>query len=104
MVDIAPPDPDADPVRDAKAIVEELRKYDPTLYDKPRWLVLNKLDLVPEDEGEARVKSFLKALRWKGPYYSIAAISGTGCEALTYGVMEWLDAHRATTAAPDLTE
>src|SRR2546421_552847 len=61
IVDIAPPDPDADPVRDAKAIVEELRKYDPTLYDKPRWLVLNKLDLVPEDEREARVKSFLKA-------------------------------------------
>src|SRR4029079_14520533 len=50
LVDIAPFDPDADPVRDARAIVDELRKYDAALAAKPRWLILNKLDLVPEDE------------------------------------------------------
>jgi GTP-binding protein len=52
IIDLVPPDPDADPVHDAKAIVAELRRYDPSLYDKPRWLVLNKLDLVPADERD----------------------------------------------------
>ena len=50
LVDLAPFDPEADPVADAKAIVEELRKYDEALYNKPRWLALNKLDLIPEEE------------------------------------------------------
>jgi GTP-binding protein len=53
LVDLAPFDPEADPVADAQAIVEELRKYDEALYNKPRWLVLNKLDLIP-DEKSAR--------------------------------------------------
>ncbi|HET9046145.1 MAG TPA: GTPase ObgE, partial [Casimicrobiaceae bacterium] len=76
LVDIAPLDPEVDPVRDARAIVKELKKYDEALYDKPRWLVLNKLDLVPEDERDARVKAFVKAYRWKGPVFAVAAISG----------------------------
>ena len=50
-----PPDPEADPVRDARAIVHELEKYDASLHAKPRWLVLNKLDLIPEEERAARV-------------------------------------------------
>ena len=54
LVDLAPFDPEADPVADAKAIVEELRKYDDALYAKPRWLVLNKLDLIPEEERAER--------------------------------------------------
>ena len=84
MVDVAPLDPDADPVRDARAIVRELKKYDDALHAKPRWLVLNKLDLVPEDEREARVAAFVKAYRWKGPVFAIAAINGEGCRALTF--------------------
>jgi GTP-binding protein len=99
IVDIAPLDPDADPVREARAIAEELRKYDPQLYDKARWLVLNKLDLIPEEERDARVRKFLKALRWKGPHFTISAIDGTGCNALTYAVMEWLDTHRPAATA-----
>jgi GTP-binding protein len=95
VVDIAPLDPEAQPVRDARAIVRELKKYDPKLHAKPRWLVLNKLDLVPEDEREDRVKTFVKAYRWKGPVFSIAAISGEGCRALTFAIQEWLDAHPA---------
>ncbi len=58
------------------------KRYDVALYDKPRWLVLNKLDLVPEDEREARVKAFVKAYRWKGPVFAIAAVNGEGCRAL----------------------
>jgi GTP-binding protein len=99
LVDIAPPDPTADPVRDARAIVRELGNYDPALRAKPRWLVLNKLDLVPEDEREARVAAFVKRYRWKGPVFAIAAISGEGCRALTYAVQDWLDAHPAAVAA-----
>jgi GTP-binding protein len=99
VVDLAPLDPDADPVADARAIVKELAKYDRALAEKPRWLVLNKLDLVPEDERESRVKAFVKALRVKGPVFGIAAINGTGCRELTFAVQDWLDAHPAE--APD---
>ena len=95
LVDVEPLDPDADPVRDARAIVKELAKYDQALFDKPRWLVMNKLDLVPEDEREARVKAFVKSYRWKGPVFAIAAISGDGCRALTFAIQDWLDAHPA---------
>jgi GTP-binding protein len=98
VVDIAPLDPDADPVHDAKAIVAELARYDPALLAKPRWLVLNKLDLVPERERAARIRGFVRRLRWKGPTFGIAAVNGDGCIALVYAIQEWLDAHRA---APD---
>jgi len=93
LVDIEPLDPDADPVRDARAIAKELHKYDEALAAKPRWLVLNKLDLVPEEEREARVKAFVKSYRWKGPVFAIAAIRGDGCRALTFAVQQWLDEH-----------
>src|SRR6187200_2679740 len=59
VVDIAPPDPDADPIADARAIVGELGKYDAALAAKPRWLVLNKIDLIPADERAARCKAFV---------------------------------------------
>ena len=103
LVDVEPLDPDADPVRDARAIVKELAKYDQALFDKPRWLVLNKLDLVPEDEREARVKAFVKSYRWKGPVFAIAAISGDGCRALTFAIQDWLDAHPAY-SVPNATD
>ena len=105
VVDIAPADPDADPVRDARAIVRELGKFDPALQERPRWLVLNKLDLVPEAEHDARVKAFVKAYRWKGKSFAIAAIDGEGCRELVYAVQDWLDAHPGAEApvaqAPD---
>ena len=95
IVDIAPFDPEADPVRDAKAIVTELKRYDVALFEKPRWLVLNKIDLVPEDEREARVQAFVKAYGWKGPVFAVAAVNGEGCRALVFKIQDWLDAHRA---------
>ena len=104
LVDLAPPDPDANPVADARAIVAELRKFDPALAEKPRWLVLNKLDLVPESEREARCKAFVRAMRWKGPVFAISAIDGGGCRALVHAVQAWLDAHPAApqeASAPD---
>jgi GTP-binding protein len=98
LVDLAPFDPEVDPVREAQAIVEELRKYDESLYEKPRWLVLNKLDLIPEEEREARVNAFLKALRWQDRHFEIAAINGEGCATLMQAVMTWLDQHAPVAA------
>ncbi len=81
IVDFAPFD-GADPVAQAKAIVGELKKYDAGLYEKPRWLVLNKLDMVPNDEREARVKDFVKRFKYKGPVFEISALTREGCEGL----------------------
>jgi GTP-binding protein len=99
VVDVAPLDPGADPVADARAIVAELAKYDPALHAKPRWLVLNKLDLVPEDERDRRMKAFVRAYRWKGPVFGISAIGASGTRALVYAIQDWLDAHPAVPEA-----
>ena len=82
VVDFAPFDENVDPVQQAKAIVAELKKYDPGLYNKPRWLVLNKLDMVPAEEREARVKDFIKRMRYKGPVFQISALTREGREPL----------------------
>jgi GTP-binding protein len=100
IVDLAPFDEDADPVRDAHAIVEELRKYDDELYRKPRWLVLNKIDLIPEDEREARVQAFVDAYLGKQNrgdeisasrrVFAVSALTGAGCNELAFAVMDFL--------------
>lgn len=93
IVDLAPFE-NVDPVKEAKAIVKELQKYDETLYDKPRWLVLNKLDVVPEDERAKRVKDFVKRFGWKGPVFEISALNRDGCEALVIEIYEYLAQQR----------
>ncbi len=90
LVDLAPIDPSVDPVRDAAVILQELAAYDPTLVGKPRWLVLNKLDLLPENEREARIAEFLA--RWQSidvpaRYFCISAMNGDGCRQLTDALM-----------------
>lgn len=95
LVDFAPFDDAVDPVKQAKAIVGELKKYDDALYQKPRWLVLNKLDMVPEEEREAKVKDFVKryrtALKIKAadslPVFQISALTREGCEPLVQAIM-----------------
>jgi GTP-binding protein len=99
MVDIAPFDPEVDPVAQARAIVAELRKYDKALVDKPRWLVLNKIDMVPAEERAARVKDFVRRFRWKGPVFAISALTREGCEPLVRAVYEHVAA--ATHVLPD---
>jgi len=91
VIDVAPPDPEADVVRDARALVRELRKYDETLYRKPRWLVLNKVDLLPEEEREERIAALLKKLGAMRRHFTISAISGAGCKPLVFAVMEHLE-------------
>ena len=94
VVDMAPFDESVDPVAQAKAIVAELKKYDKALYDKPRWLVLNKLDMVPEDEREARVKDFVKRMRYKGPLFEISALTHQGCPTLVKAVYQQVHAQQ----------
>ncbi len=91
IIDAAPLDEGTDPVKDARAIIAELRKYDEALYKKTRWLVLNKIDLLPEEVREKTVKDIVRRLRWKGTVYVISAISGTGCTELVQGIMGHLD-------------
>lgn len=94
IVDIAPFDDAVDPVQEAKAIVEELKKYDEGLYNKPRWLILNKVDMLPEDERDTKRVAFLKEFGWDAPSFCISALSGEGTKALTYAIMDYLDANR----------
>jgi len=91
LVDVAPLDEAVNPAREAKAIVMELRKYDETLYLKPRWVVLNKIDMVVPDERARAVKRFLKDFGWKGKSFIISALTGEGCRELAYAVMEHLE-------------
>jgi GTPase len=98
LVDIAPFDPETDVVKEAKAIINELKKYDAALFDKPRWLVLNKTDLVEPAEAEKRVKAIIKAMKWKGPHFTISAMKNDGCKELTFAIMDHLDAVRAASA------
>ncbi len=82
IVDLAPFDEGVDPVAQAREIVAELKKYDEALYHKPRWLVLNKLDMVPAEERAARVADFVKRFRWRGPVFEISALTREGCDQL----------------------
>ncbi|GHB11672.1 Obg family GTPase CgtA [Modicisalibacter luteus] len=93
VVDVAPFD-ESDPVDAAQAIVHELEQFSATLAERPRWLVLNKLDLLPEDERETRVDDIVSRLGWEGPVYRISAISGDGTQALVQAVHRWLTEQR----------
>ncbi|HTY49137.1 MAG TPA: GTPase ObgE [Steroidobacteraceae bacterium] len=91
LVDIAPPDPDADPVADARAIVAELKKFSADLGKKPRWLVLNKADLLPPQEAAARAQDIVRRLRFRGRHFLISAATGAGTRELVEAVMAFLE-------------
>jgi len=95
LVDMAPSDPAADPVRDARAIVAELKKFDKSLGAKPRWLVINKRDLLPDDEAEKRAREIVRRLRYKGPVHLISAATSRGTRELAEAVMNFLEQQRA---------
>lgn len=93
LLDVAPLD-DSDPVHHARKIAEELEKFSPTLAKKDRWLVLNKFDLIPEDEREELVARLVRELDWKGRVFKITAISGEGCPDLCQAIMVSVEEHR----------
>ena len=99
VIDMAPFD-DVDPVQQAKALALELKKYDPELAAKPRWLVLNKLDMVPMDERAARVKDIVKRLKWKGPVFEISALAREGLQPMLHAIFEHVHAQVEQPAPP----
>lgn len=93
LLDVAPLD-DSDPVEHARKIAEELEKFSPTLAKKQRWLVLNKFDLIPEEEREELVERLVRELDWQGKVFKITAISGEGCPDLCQSIMVSVEEHR----------
>jgi GTP-binding protein len=100
IVDAAPFD-DADPVVQARAIVAELKKYDPKLHAKPRWLVFNKLDMVPVAEREQRIKDWVRRLRWKGPVFAISALAREGLQPLVEAIWTQVAEYQREEPLPD---
>jgi GTPase len=95
VVDLAPFDDSVDVVKQAKGIVAELKKYDPALHAKPRWLVLNKLDMLGADVRAAQVKDFVRRMRFKGPVFEISALTREGCTPLIQAVHQHLQVAHA---------
>ena len=87
-------------MKEARAIVEELRKYDEELYNKPRWLVLNKVDMLAEPQQH--VDKFVREFGWQDRCFAISAINGIGCRELTYAIMEHLETAKAEAEANKL--
>ena len=95
LVDMAPFDDGVDPVQQVRAIENELRKYDPAMLEKPRWLVLNKCDLIPDDERQARAKAVVKALDWKEPWFMASAIGREGTWPIVLKIQQFFDDKKA---------
>jgi GTP-binding protein len=93
IIDVMPPD-DSDPVQSFVTIENELKKYSDDLLHYARWLVLNKVDLLPEDEREARCQAIIDGIGWQGPIYRISAINKQGTEKLCYDIMEFVEQQR----------
>ena len=91
LIDLAPVDPAANPVKDARTIVAELKKFAADLGTKERWLVINKIDLVEPKEAERVAKDIVRRLRWKGPVFLISGATGAGTDKLTQAVMRYLE-------------
>lgn len=90
MVDMLPAD-ESDPAENARIIIDEMEKFSPTLAQRERWLLLNKIDLLPEDEIEERCKAVTDALGWEGPVFRISALNQSGTEPITHQLMEYLE-------------
>jgi GTP-binding protein len=98
LVDMGPLE---DPVADVAAIVTELERFSPELAVRERWLVLNKIDLLPETAREQRCRDVVAALQWQGPVFGISALAADGTDRLVQAVMDFIEASRAVEAAAD---
>lgn len=90
MIDLLPAD-GSDPIENAFTILNELDQYSEKLANKPRWIVFNKVDLLPEDEAQAKIEAILEALAWEDDYYCISALNRMGTKELTYDLMKQIE-------------
>lgn len=95
LVDISPYSDSGDPVQDVRIIEIELEKYSAELKRRDRWLVLNKVDLIPEFDRRQRIDQLLEALQWQGPVFCVSAISGEGTQELIQRIMDYIESRRA---------
>lgn len=101
IIDVAPLDPAVDPIADAAGLIEELRRYDEALYRKPRWIVLNKIDILPEDERQTRLEELVARLATDQPLFMVSAVSGEGCMHVCQKISNYLDSHEIEDAPTD---
>ncbi|MFP5074106.1 GTPase ObgE [Neisseria sp. WLZKY-1] len=118
VVDLAPFDEATDPAAEALAIVHELKKYDEELFDKPRWLVLNKLDMLGEEEAQERAAAFLEAIGWDYPepddrfgfdmttprLFKISALTHQGTQNLVHQIGQYLTEKKRLAAEAEAAE
>jgi GTP-binding protein len=100
LIDMAPFDDSVDPVAQAKAIAKELKKYDPALSAKPRWLVLNMMDMVPAEQRDSRVADFVRRMRSRVPVFEVSALTRQGLEPLLKAAYQHVAASKNSMPAP----
>jgi GTPase len=101
VVDVKPYESLDTPVDSAKKIIHELELWSDELVSKPRWLVLNKIDRLQDDEVELNCNAIIKGLKWKGPVFKISAINGEGTKELMFAIMNFLDTQRREHSGQD---
>ena len=94
VVDIEPYESSESPISSAKKIIAEIEKWNENLANKPRWLVLNKVDRVLDEELDIHCQAIIDALNWTAPVFKIAAINGQGTRELMFAIMEFLETQR----------
>ena len=106
LVDMAPFEDGVDPVQQVRAIEHELRRHDPAMLEKPRWLVLNKADLLDPEEARERAEAVVRELDWKAPWYLVSAIGREGTWPIMLKVQAFFDEQKAAAleAAEDVAE
>lgn len=104
VIDVAPLDGQDDPLDAAEAILEELKDYDPALYLKPRWVVMNKIDLLPAEAREAIRKALLERFGSDMPTFPVSAVTGEGCEDLCRKIMQFIEAGAALRVSSEAEE
>lgn len=103
MIDLLPAD-GSDPVENAFTILNELEQYSEKLVNKPRWILFNKVDLLQEEEAQAKIEEVLEALAWDEKYFCISALNRTGIKPLTYELMDLIDSIPQALVEEDETE
>jgi GTP-binding protein len=109
VIDLAPidqPSEDDEAVgkalaKTAKALVAELGRFDKGLLDKPRWLILNKADMLTDEQRQTRSKALQKSLRWKGPIYLLSAMTREGLSGLLFDLQAFVDAQHSADVADE---
>jgi GTP-binding protein len=100
VVDMAPQDGSTDPVAEVRAIERELAGHDPALLERPRWLVLNKMDLLAPTDRDAAARAIVQRLKWKAPWYMVSAIAREGPGPMCLDIQRFFDEQKAAGGEP----